>query len=90
MDPAERTLRARLAAHTQWAKEPDPAGRTAKARAAMNNKFVTQARELHPNASDERIERVAEHLRKAHYARLGLASGKARRAKKAMQDRPAA
>jgi hypothetical protein len=88
VDPAERTLRARLAAHTQWAKEPDPTSRTAKARAAMNNKFVEQARELHPDASDEQIERAAEHLRKAHYARLGLASGKARRMK--AESKPAA
>lgn len=88
MDPAERTLRARLAAHTQWANEPDPTGRTAKARAAMTNKFVAQARELHPDGDDELIEKAAEHLRKAHYARLGLASGKARRMK--AQSKPAA
>jgi hypothetical protein len=81
LNPADRTLRARLAAHTGWAKTEDPAGRTAKARAAANDRFMKEARQLHPDANDERIAVVAGHLRKAHYARMGLASGAARRAK---------
>lgn len=83
MDPAIRTLRAQLASHTSWANTPDPASRTAKARAAHDSKFVQQARELHPDASDERINAIAENLRSAHYARLGLASALARRKKAA-------
>lgn len=79
MDPADRTLRARLAAHSQWAKEPDPTSRTAKARAAANGRFVEEARELHPDGSEELIQRTAEHLRKAHFARMGLASAAKRR-----------
>lgn len=79
MDPADRTLRARLAAHSQWAKEANPTARTAKARAAAESKFVTQAREIHPDGSDEVIARAAEHLRKAHFARMGLKSAAARR-----------
>jgi hypothetical protein len=81
VDPVERTLRARLAANIGHAMDADPASRTAKARAAANERFVKQARELHPHASDERIAKVAEHLRKAYFARLGLASGRARRLK---------
>jgi hypothetical protein len=79
MDPADRKLRARLAAHTSWAKTADPAGRTANARKAAASKFETQARELHPDGDDELIARTAEHLRKAHFARLGMKSGAARR-----------
>ncbi|SEO82710.1 hypothetical protein [Actinacidiphila rubida] len=79
MDPADRTLRARLAAHSQWAKETDPSARTAKARKAAGEKFVTQARELHPDGSDELIAKTAEHLRKAHFARMGMASAAKRR-----------
>ncbi|MEW2518117.1 hypothetical protein [Actinacidiphila alni] len=79
MNPADRTMRARLAAHTQWAKELDPSARTAKARAAAEGRFVKQARELHPDASEEQIARAAEHLRKAHFIRMGLASAKKRR-----------
>jgi hypothetical protein len=82
MDPQDRTLRARLAAHSSWANTLDPASRTAKARAAANARFEAKARELHPDATDEQIARVAEHLRKAHFAALALASAKARRAKK--------
>lgn len=84
MDPQDRSLRARLAVHTSWANTADPASRTAKARAAANSRFETQAREMHPDASDAQIARAAEHLRKAHFARLGLESARARRAKAAV------
>lgn len=79
MDPADRTLRARLAAHSQWAKEKDPTARTAKARKAAASKFEKAARELHPDGDDDLIARTAEHLRKAHFARMGMASAAARR-----------
>lgn len=79
MDPADRTLRARLAAHTQWAKETDRSARTAKARAAFVGKFEAAAREIHPDGDDALIARTAESLRKAHYARMGLKSGARRR-----------
>jgi hypothetical protein len=82
LNPEERSLRARLAVHQSWANTLDPRSRTAKARAAAVGRFEKQARELHPAASDEQIARVAEHLRKAHFAAMALASAKARRAKK--------
>ncbi|MFH9823075.1 hypothetical protein [Streptomyces bobili] len=87
MDPQDRTLRARLAVHTSWANTLDPQSRTAKARAAAAGRFEKKAREMHPDGTDEQIARAAEHLRKAHYAAMALASAKARRAKAA---RPAA
>lgn len=90
MDAQDRTLRARLAAHTSWANTLDPRSRTAKARAAAAGRFEKQARELHPDATDEQIARVAEHLKKAHAQRMALASAKARRAKKAATESPAA
>jgi hypothetical protein len=83
MDPEMRSLRARLGAHASWANTTDPASRTAKARAAANGRFERQAREMHPDATDEQITRVAEHLRKAHFSRMALASAKARRSKPA-------
>lgn len=79
MDPADRSLRARLAAHTSWANTADPSSRTAKARAAAAGRFEKKARELHPDGDDALIARTAEHLRRAHYARMGLASAAARR-----------
>ena len=87
LNPEQRSLRARIAVQTSWANTLDPTSRTAKARAAANDRFETQARELHPDASDEQIARVAEHLRKAHFKAMGLKSAMARRAK---AKRPAA
>ncbi|WP_425244817.1 hypothetical protein [Streptomyces sp. NEAU-NA10] len=90
MNAEERTLRARLAAHTQWAKEPDPTSRTAKARKAADERFLAEARRLHPNASDEVVARAAAQLRRAHFSRMALASAKAKRAKAAATKVPAA
>lgn len=86
LTPEQRTLRARLAVQTSWANTLDPTSRTAKARAAADTRFERQARELHPDATDEQIARVAKHLRSAHFSRMALASAKAR----AKKDRPAA
>jgi hypothetical protein len=89
MDAQDRSLRARLAAHTSWANTLDPQSRTAKARAAANDRFEKQARELHPDATDEQIARVAAHLKSAHAQRMALASAKARRAKAAAKTQAA-
>lgn len=80
-DPAVRVLRAQLASNASWANTLDPSSRTAKARAAANGRFEQQAREKHPTATDEQITRIAEHLRRAHFQRLGLASAMARKKK---------
>lgn len=81
MDPKDRSLRAQLAVHTSWANTLDPQSRTAKARAAANGRFEKQARQLHPDATDEQIARAAKHLKSAHFKRLALQSAAARRAK---------
>jgi hypothetical protein len=77
ISPAERSLRARLAAYTQHGHR-DPHEATAKARAAFLAKFE---READPDGvlSPEERRRRAESLRRAHFARLALASVKARR-----------
>jgi hypothetical protein len=84
MSPAERSLRARIAAHAMHAQN-DPAEITAKARAAFLAKFEQQA---DPDGvlSPEERERRAEHLRSAHFARLALASAKARRTRKPPEE----
>lgn len=81
MDPEVRTLRARLGAHASWANTLDPTSRTAKARAAANGRFEKQARQKHPDATDEQIARVADHLRRAHFSAMGLKSAMSRRKK---------
>ncbi|MEU0397978.1 hypothetical protein ABZ208_35535 [Streptomyces sp. NPDC006208] len=90
LTPEERTLRARMAVQTSWANTLDPASRTAKARAAAAGRFEKQAREMHPDATDEQITRVAEHLRKAHFTALALKSAKSRRMKSAKRPAKAA
>ncbi len=67
---AEFTLRGRIAAHESWANTPDRSARTAPARAALDAKFLEQA-------GGDPVR--AEHLRKAHFARLSLRSAQSRR-----------
>jgi len=70
LSPSESTLRGRIAAHESWANTPDRAARTAPARAALAAKFLAEA-------GGDPVR--AEHLRKAHYARLSLRSARSRR-----------
>ncbi len=81
LSPAERSLRARLAVHTSWANTPDRRARTAAATAASMARFEEQVDPDGSLPAEERARR-AESARKAHMARLALASAKARRAKK--------
>lgn len=78
---AERSLVARIAACESWARTPDRSARTAKARAALMATFETQ---VDPTGSLPPAERArrAEHLRKAHFARLALKSAQSRRKSK--------
>jgi hypothetical protein len=78
LTPGERRLRASLASHASWAKTDDRTARTAAARRAFDERFE---REVDPDgvlAPAERTRRAAN-ARKAYYARLALASAKARR-----------
>jgi hypothetical protein len=68
--PAERRLAAQVAAHASWAMTPDRSARTANARAALMQRFLDEA--------DGDVAK-AESLRRAHFARLSLASARARR-----------
>jgi hypothetical protein len=66
----EQRLVAQLGVQTSWANTEDRSARTAKARAAMWQKFLDQA-------GGDPVR--ADHLRKAHIARLRLKALKARR-----------
>jgi hypothetical protein len=85
MSPAERSLRARIAAHAMHARN-DPAEITANARAAFLAKFEQQADPDGVLPPEERRRR-AEHFRSAYFARLALASAKARRTRKVPQEK---
>jgi len=81
LTPAERKIRAQIAANDSWAQTEDRPARTANARKALDDKFLTEA-------GGDPVK--AESLRKAYYARLAFKSAKARRlrkqAGKAVQD----
>ena len=80
LSPAERSLRARLAAQAMHARN-DAQATTAKARAAFLARFERQAdpEGLLPLAERQRR---AQRLRSAYFARLALASAKARRTRR--------
>lgn len=79
--PAERSLRASLAAQESWARTEDRRARTAAASQAFKDKFLEQA-------GGDPVK--AEHLRKAFYLRLSLkaatAKRKAREAREAVKE----
>jgi len=77
LSPSERSLRARIAAHTRWSRD-DPIAGTAAARAAFLDRFV---REVDPDGVLPETERFrrAQSARKAYFARLALKSARARR-----------
>jgi hypothetical protein len=81
IDPGERALRARIAAHAMHGRH-DSRRTTAKARAAFLATFERQADPEGRLPAAER-ERRAQQLRSAYFARLALASAKARRARRA-------
>lgn len=66
----ERKLAASIAAHESWARTENRGARTSPARAAFDQKFLDAA-------GGDPVR--AEHLRKAHFARLALKSAQARR-----------
>ena len=80
LSPAERSLRARLAAHTMHVQH-DARQTTAAARAAFLARFEA---EVDPDLilSPEDRRRRAENARSAYFTRLALASAKARRGKR--------
>lgn len=82
LTPEERAMRARIAADTRWAIEPDRSKATSPARAGMRRKFELQ---VDPDGTmpPAEVERRVNSLMRAHMTRMSLAAAKARRAKKA-------
>jgi hypothetical protein len=81
LSPEFTRLRASAGGNASWARTRDRAERTAPAREARWAQYLEQARELQgPDATDEAVERAAEHLRRADMARMSLAAAKARKA----------
>lgn len=88
LTPEERTLRAKLAAHSRWAKVDDRAEETAAGRAAFELRFLREVDPENKLDPKERLKR-AENARKAYFAKLALKSAVARR-KRAAGAKPVA
>lgn len=78
LTPAERTMRAKLAAHARWAKADDRKAGTAAARAALRLRFE---REVDPDGVLDPAERAkrAKNAHEAHMLRMRLAKARRRR-----------
>lgn len=75
LTPDQRSMRARIAAHSQHAQGQTSTG---KARAAFNDRFERQVDPDGALPADERARR-AEHAKRAYFQKLALKSAKARR-----------
>ncbi|MEV6348561.1 hypothetical protein [Actinoplanes sp. NPDC051851] len=87
---AKSNLAQKLGAHMSWAQTADRTERTAPARKAFEDRFAAQIREQFPDLDDAEVAVRAEHLKKAYYLKLALASAKARKAKAARKPGGAA
>lgn len=78
--PAQRSLRARMAAYASWASTEDRTARTAPAVKASMDRFEKQVDPEGKLPPKERQKR-AESARKAHFARMAYRSAQVRRGK---------
>ena len=76
------SLRAKIAANTRWSRE-DPAANAQRGQAGLLARFDREVREAESGLSEAEYARRAESAYRAHFARLALASSKARGARKA-------
>ena len=88
MTPAERTLRARIAAYSLHAQQ-DPKETTAAGRSAFLARFLTQVDPDHNLPEEERLKR-AEAAKRAYFSRLALRSAQKRRKRTGKSQGPPA
>jgi hypothetical protein len=77
LTPEQRSLRSEIAAHDRWSRE-DPLPTALRGQAGLTARFEREVRAEFPDLSDAEVARRVEHARRAHFARLALASAKAR------------
>jgi hypothetical protein len=77
MNPSQRSMRARLAAHTRWAREPDPRAATEAGRQAFLARLERDVDPAGVLPPEERAIR-AEHALKAHMLAMALKRHKRR------------
>jgi hypothetical protein len=77
LTPAERSMRARMAAHISHSRH-DPKERTRAARDKFDQRFLDEVDPDRVLPEPERLRR-ADHARKAYFTGLALKSARARR-----------
>ena len=87
MTPSQRSMQARVASLTRWARTDDPKAATAPARAGFAARFERQLDEMGVTDPNERARRLPL-LRKAYMTGLALKSSQARH-KKSGREPPA-
>jgi hypothetical protein len=85
LTPEQRTIRGAIAANTRWSRE-DPDANARRGQAGLRARFDREAREAESGLSEAEYARRAGSAYRAHFARLALASSKARGARKAGSD----
>ena len=73
MASTDRSLRAKIAAHERWAREPDRSAATLAARQANADRYLNAVRILHPTLSEEELLVRAANLRSADATRMARA-----------------
>lgn len=81
MPSTQKRIASQVGAHESWVRTTDRTARTAPARKAFEDRFAAKVREQFPDLDDAQVGVRAEHLKKAHFLRMALASAKARKAK---------
>jgi hypothetical protein len=85
LTPEQRTLRARIASLSHWAREADRHAATEKARENSPSSLGYWERKVDPDGSMNPRSRanMAEAAMKAHFTRLAYASSRARQLRRA-------
>lgn len=73
MSVSERSLRAKIAAHERWAREPDRSAATLPARQANADRYLNAARVLNPSLSEDELQVRARNLKSADMVRMARA-----------------
>jgi hypothetical protein len=85
LTPAQRTLRAKIAANTRWSREEDRKANGVRAQLGLLAKFIDQVDPDRVLPEAQRLRR-ATNARNAHMQRLALRSSKARAGRRTSDD----
>ena len=77
LTPQQRSMRARIAAHTRWSTE-DPEENAKRGQEGLRGKFLREAAAANPDLPEAEIARRAESAYRAHMTRVSFAASKAR------------